>query len=173
MSPPDSASPSPPSSRSRRWLVGLLVASMAVNLLIVGAAFSGWIWPEHGERGGFHRSFDLLPRQFFAELDQQRRAELAAVFRARKTEFREQHRALRDAAAALADALEREPYDPPLAQSAIAEHSGRSHQLIDLGATTAATLVETLTPEERRALAEAIRQRLEQDRARRSSRSRQ
>lgn len=173
MSAADSAPPAPPSSRSRRrWLVPLLVASIAVNLVVVGAGFSGWFWPHHGERGGMHRSADLMPRSFFAELDRERRDELAEVFRVRRSEYRGQRRALRDAAAAFADALEREPYDPLLAQSAIAEHAARSDRLVDLGAAITGELLETLTSEERRELAEAVRDRLAQDRERRERRSR-
>ena len=172
MSAPGSSPPSPTTGRKRRWLVPLLVASLALNLVIVGAALSGRYWSKHDGRGGFHRSAELMPRSFFAGLERERREELAAVFRARKPEFRDERRALRAAAAALADALEREPFDAQQAQSAINEHAGRSRQLIDLGAAIADNLVEALTPEERRALAEAIRQRLEEDRRRRQRYSR-
>jgi Spy/CpxP family protein refolding chaperone len=172
MSPSETEATSRPSVGARRWLVPVLVASLAFNLMIIGAAVAERMWPMHGERAGFHRSMEVLPRQFFAELDDQRRSELGAVFRARRSEFREERRALREAASALADALEREPYDPSLAQSAIAEHASRSHRLVDVSMTVAGDLVEALTPEERRSLAEAIRQRLEQERTRRSRRSR-
>lgn len=158
-------SPAPGSGR-RRWLVPMLVASLAFNLLIVGAVLSGQFWPHHGDRSGFQRSADLMPRSFFRELDRERGEELAEVFRERKPEFREQHDALRGAATALADALEREPYDPGLAQAAIAEHTGRSHRLVDLGSTVAGEIIEALTPEERRSLARAIRQHLEENRQR-------
>ena len=171
MSAPDRGSPAPASSGARRWLMPMLVASLALNLVIVGAAFSGRFWPMHGEYGGRHRSADLLPRSFFGELDDERREVLAAVFRARKPEFREHRRGLGDAATDFADALEREPFDPRLTQSAVSEHADRSRQLIDLGATVAADLAEALTPEERRTLAQAIRHRLEQDRQRRERRS--
>ena len=168
MTIPDSGAPAAASSHSRRrWLIPLVVASLAVNLVFVGAALSGRFWPHHGERGGLNRSAELMPRAFFAELDRQRRDELASVFRARKLEFREERRALRAAAAAFADALEREPYDAQQARSAIAEHTAKSHQLIDLAATVAGELTEALAPEERRALAAAIQQRLEEDRKRR------
>ena len=173
MSAPDPAgSPAPASSRTRRWLLPLLVASFAFNLVIVGAAFSGQFWPDHGGGKSSHRSADLMPRSFFRGLDDERREELVEVFRARKTEWREERRALRDAAAALADALEREPFDAPQAQSAIADHSARSRQLVDLGAAVAADLVVALTPAERRDLAQAIRQRIEEDRQRRERRKR-
>ena len=168
MSAPDSSSP----SSRRRWLVPLLVASVAVNLMIVGAAVSGQVWPDHDGRKSSHRSADLMPRSFFRALDEERREKLVEVFRARKTEWRAERRALSDAAAALADALEREPFEAPQARSAIADHTARSHQLVDLGAAVAADLVEALTPEERRALAQAIRQRIEEDRQRRARRER-
>lgn len=173
MTTPDSGPSAPTtSSHRRRWLIPLVVASLAVNLVFVGAALSGRFLPHHGERGGLHRSADLMPRAFFAGLDRQRRDELATIFRTRKLEFREERRALRAAAAAFADALEREPYDAQPAQSAIAEHTAKSHQLIDLAATVAGELTEALAPEERRALAAAIRQRLEEDRQRRERRER-
>ncbi|HUE46366.1 MAG TPA: periplasmic heavy metal sensor [Aestuariivirgaceae bacterium] len=169
MSAPDSG---PPPLRRRRWLVPLLVASVAVNLVIVGAAVSGQVWPDHDGGKSSHRSADLMPRSFFRALDDERREELVEVFRARKTEWREERGALSDAAAALADALEREPFKAPQAQSAIADHAARSHQLVDLGAAVAADLIEALTPEERRDLAQAIRQRIEEDRQRRARRER-
>jgi len=169
MSTPESGFPPP---RHRRWLVPLLVASVAVNLIIVGAAFSGQFWPDHGGRKSSHRSADLMPRSFFRGLDDERREELVEVFRARKTEWREERRALRDAATALAEALEREPFDAAQAHSAISDHAARSHQLVDIGAAVAAELVEALTPAERRDLALAIRQRIEEDRQRRARRER-
>jgi Spy/CpxP family protein refolding chaperone len=150
----------------------LLVASVAVNLVIVGAAVSGQVWPDRDGRKSSHRSADLMPRSFFRALDDARREELVEVFRARKVEWREERGALSDAAAALADALESEPFDAPQAQSAIADHAARSHQLVELGAAVAADLVEALTPEERLELAQAIRQRIEEDRQRRARRER-
>ena len=168
MNAPDSGSPPP----RRRWLVPLLVASVAVNLMIVGAIVSGQVWPDDDGRKNSHPSADLMPRSFFRALDDKRREELVEVFRARKTEWREERRALRDAAAALADTLEREPFDARQAQSAIADHAARSRQLVDLGAAVAADLVEALSPEERRDLAQASRQRIEEDRQRRARRER-
>jgi len=172
MSASDQGPPQPPAGRTRRWLMPLLVASLALNLVIVGIGVSGQFRPGHHEQRSSHSSADLMPRAFFRELDDQRRDELVEVFRARKTDWREERRALRDAAAALADALEREPFEPQLAQSAIAGHAGSSHRLIDIGAAVAEELVGKLTPEERRDLAQAIRHRLEQDRQRRERRSR-
>lgn len=168
MTAPETGPSTPPSSGIRYWLALVLVASLSVNLLIIGAALAERIWSEPHERGGSQRSFHLLPRAFFAELDRQRRDELKAVFQARRPEYRDQRRALGDAASAFADALERQPYDPGAAQAAIAEHASTSHRLADIGAAVAEDLVEALTPEERQALAEAIRNRIEERRSRRS-----
>jgi Spy/CpxP family protein refolding chaperone len=171
---PDTRTPSLEESRTapargiRLWLALLLVASLAFNLVIIGAALAERIWSEPRERVGIHRSAHLLPRQFFVDLDPQRRDELTEVFRVKRLEFREERQALRGAASAFADALEHQPYDPIAAQSAIAEHASRSHRLIDLGVTVAEDLVEALTPEERQILAQTIRHRLEERRSRRS-----
>ena len=164
--------PAAPTARKRRWLAPLLVASLAFNLVIVGTALSGHFWPGHSEHGRNQRSGDLVPRQFLHDLDEERREQLASVFRVKRPEFRQEYRARNAAAAALADALEREPFDRQAAQSAIAEHTLRSHGLVDLGAAVADEMIEALTAEERRALAEAIRHRLEQDRQRRELRKR-
>ena len=173
MSASDPGSPAPTSGRARRrWLVPLLVASLGFNLVVIGTALSGWVWPHDRDHRGMHRSTDLLPRSFFRELDRERRNELTEVFRARRMDFREQRQALREAAAEFADAVEREPYDAQSVQSAITEHAERGRQLVDLGATVAGELVETLTPEERQTLARIIRQRLEEDRERRDRRER-
>lgn len=174
MSTPESGTPSPrpspPAGRTRRWLVPLLVVSVAFNLVVIGVALAGQIWQDHA-RSGDHRSMHLLPRQFFHELDRDRRGELREVFRTRKDEYRAERRALGEAASAFADALEAEPFDLAQAQSAITEHASRTHRLVDLGAAAAGDIVATLTAEERRALAEAIRHRLEQARQRRERRS--
>ena len=172
MSEPRPDPPATTTGRGRRWLAPLLVASLAFNLVIVGAALSGHFWPGHSEHGRNQRSGDLVPRQFFHDLDEERREQLAAVFRVKRPEFRQEYRARNAAAAALADALEREPFDRQATQSAIAEHTLRSHGLVDLGAGVAGEMIEALTAEERRALAEAIRNRLEQDRLRRARRKR-
>jgi uncharacterized membrane protein len=165
MSVPDPDPPSPTTSRKRRWMAPLLVASLAMNLVVAGAAVSGFFWGTHGE-SGFHRSSDLLPRSFFRSLDDERREELRAAFRPRKPEFREERSGLRDAAEALAEALDEEPFDPKLAQAAIEDHARRSHRLIDFVADFAGDLIQSLTPEERSALADAIRRRVEADRER-------
>lgn len=151
----------PPAKRPRRWLLVLLLASLAFNLVIVGAAVAERFWPQASERASAPRSTDLLPYRFFAELDRQRRAELRAVFRAHRAAFHEERQELRQAARAVAAALGETPYDPEKVRSAIAEHVSRSHKLVDLAGTVAGEVIDKLTPDERRLLADRIRERAE------------
>jgi hypothetical protein len=73
------------------WLVVALIASLAVNLLIVGAVTARWyagFGP--GERYMRLTQTQLIPRRFFSELDRDRRMELLAVFRAEQDGLRPQ-----------------------------------------------------------------------------------
>lgn len=152
---------SPPATRTRRWLPVLLLASLAFNLVVIGAAVAERFWTQPTERASAPRSTDLLPYRFFTELDRQRRAELRAEFRAHRAAFRHERNELRRAARAVAAALDETPYDPQKVRSAIAEHVSRSHRLVDLTGAVAGEMIDKLTPDERRLLASHIRERAE------------
>ena len=64
------------------WLVAALIASLAVNLLIVGAVAARWyagVGP--GERYMRLTQTQLIPRRFFSELDRDRRTRLIELGR--------------------------------------------------------------------------------------------
>ena len=166
--PPAARTGASPSAGSRRWLVVLLVASLGFNLFVIGAAVAERVWPERAESIRTPRVTELLPRNFFMGLGRERRDELKVVFQERRQTFRDERRALREAAQRVADALAREPYDPELARRAISEYGSATQKLVDLGLGVAQDLVERLTPEERRQLAEHIRKRAAPPRSRRT-----
>jgi hypothetical protein len=64
----------------------------------------------------------------------------------------------------LATALEAEPYDPLRVKSAIDSFSAKNVGLIASGAEAAMTLIDRLTPEERKRLAIHIRERADRGR---------
>ncbi len=108
----------------------------------------------------------LIPRKFFGELDGPRKAELLGVFRQMGPAFREGRRAAREEVAVLASALEAEPYDAARVKAAVDSFSARSENLIAAGGQAALTMIAKLTPEERKLLAQHIRQRSERGRGR-------
>ncbi len=153
---------SPPGAEAPRmnWLKAALIASLAVNLLFVGAGVARWyagFGP--GERYMRLTQTQLIPRRFFSELDRDRRMELLAVFRANDKEIRDGRRAVKAQVNALADALEAEPYDAARARAAVESFTANSEALFAMGSGTALTLIDMLTPEERKLMAQQLRMR--------------
>lgn len=142
------------------WKSVLLVASLAGNVVVAGAMITHALHgPAGRERIQAAAWSQLLPRNFFMDLGGERRAELMAGMQGYRDVFRDGRTRLRAQAAAVADALAAEPFDPAKLDAALAGFAAEGRGLMD-GATQAArTILEKLTPDERKALAEAIRQR--------------
>lgn len=143
--------------RTRWWKI-LLALSLAANLMIVGLAIGhrfGDGRGEHMKGGGYAQ---LVPRRFFAGLPRERRRELFEVFK----QDMEGLRGLRGQADAtslrIADALEKQPYDPAVVQQAVVEFATGSQSLAAKGSAIVTNLVAKLTPEERAQLAAALRE---------------
>jgi len=149
-----------PASRPARWLLPLLVVSLAVNLLVAGILVAGYFRPPPPERMSGSPSFSqILPRSFFRELSEDRRQQLREIFGRHRGAFREDKQALRDSALGVADALAREPFDAAVAKAAIDAYGARSRELVDLGMTVANEVVDRLGTDERKILAQRIRDR--------------
>lgn len=163
----DTGIAAPPSAARRfPWLKAALVASLALNLLFVGAGVARFMVREPPERVTGLSQAQLIPRKFFGELDGARKAELLGVFREMGPVFRDGRRAAREEIAVLAAALEAEPYDAARVKAAVDSFSARSEKLIAAGGQTALTMIAKLTPAERKLLAQHIRQRAERGRGR-------
>jgi len=92
--------------RRINWLKAGLVASLAVNLLFVGAGVTRFMMGEGPDRVSGLTQVQLIPRKFFGELEGARKAELLGVFRQFGPAFKDGRRAAREAVAAVAAALE-------------------------------------------------------------------
>ena len=158
-----SAQGTPPASPRGRdwWLKAALVASLAVNLLFVGAGVARFFVGEAPERVASLSQVQLIPRKFFSELEGPRKAELLGAFRSFGPAFRDGRKAARSEIAALATALEAEPYDPARVRAVVDAFSGASEALVAQGGQAALTLIEKLSPGERKLLAKHIRLRAE------------
>jgi len=146
------------------WLMVALVASLAVNLLVAGAAASRWYVGAGPERYARLTQTQLIPRMFFRDLDPSRRAELLTVFKAQDKNIRDGRRAVREQVAEIAAALEAEPYDPARVKLAVEGFRDRSEALFAMGGEAALALIDKLTPGERRLMAERLRARDERGR---------
>jgi hypothetical protein len=153
-----------PATRPFPWLKAVLVMSLAVNLLFIGAGVARFLVREPPERVMGLSQVQIVPRKFFSELERDRKAELLGVFREFGPTFRDGRRETRDQAVRIAEALEAEPYDAARVRAAIDGFSSGSERLVAAGGQAAFTLIERLTPEERKRLAKHIRLRGERGR---------
>jgi uncharacterized membrane protein len=152
------------------WTMFLLVASLAVNLLIAGAAGMRYFYPERLERWSGASFTQLLPRRFLSGLPADRRREFLDLLRSRREVFRESRSGMRDVALRFAAALERDPYDDAEVTAAIGDFTKLSTQMIDSGTLATLQIVQKLTPQERSLLAQHVRERVERMRERRGKR---
>lgn len=148
-----------PSPRRFNWLKAALVASLAVNLLFVGAGVARFMVGEGPERMAGLSQMQLIPRKFFGDLGGARKAELLQVMRAYVPAFRDGRHAAREQVMAVAAALEAEPYDAVKLKAAVDQFAERNRTLATDGADAALTLIGSLSPEERKLLAQRIRER--------------
>jgi uncharacterized membrane protein len=145
----------------------LLIASLAVNLLIAGAAGMRYFYPERLERWSGASFTQLLPRRFLSDLPDDRRREFLDLLKSRREVFRQSRSGMRDAALRFAEALERNPYDEGQATQAIQDFTKLSTEMVDSGTLVTVQIVQKLTPEERLKLAQQVRDRVERMRGRR------
>ncbi len=148
-----------PAPRRFNWLKIALVVSLALNLVFIGAAAARYFVGAPPERMPYMSQMQFFPRKFFGELDRERRLELLRVFKDYSPEFREGRRMSREGIVNLAVALEAEPYDQAKVQAAVDAFSANGTRLMATGGKAAMTLIAKLTPEERKLLAQHIRQR--------------
>lgn len=155
----ETGTPTPAPARRINWLVVALVASLAVNLLVAGAAAARWYVGFGPERYARLTQTQLIPRFFFRDLDRARRMELMAVLKAQDKDIRDGRRAVKAQVLELASALEAEPYDPARVKSAVEGFTAKSEALFMSGSAAAIAVIDQLTPEERKMMAMHLRNR--------------
>lgn len=151
-SQPETAAPRP----GRRWLMPLLVASLAVNLLIAGA-MAGWAW-RHGPggHGGRHGGPDRIVRLLPEGKQDQARA-IIDRYRDDDTKRDAERKSAQEAmlAALTAEPLQRPAFEQALSRLGTAEVARRVNPAM-LGEIAA-----TLTLDERKELAARLKEGME------------
>lgn len=148
----------PVAPRRWPWLKIALIASLALNLLIVGAVAARFAFHERAERLAGPVA-QILPRRFLGDLPRERRKELLAVIRSYREGFQTGRAKMRDAANGLAAALEAEPHDAAKTAAAVSAIEQAGQAMLGDGVKLANDLIGRLTPEERQALAQRLRDR--------------
>jgi uncharacterized membrane protein len=148
-----------PSASTRRWTWRdvLLIASLAVNLAVLGIVAAQYFRKERVARLMGPAYNELLPRAFVQSLPEDRQASIVAAMRDNRREFRQQRRELRDAALKVADALAAEPFDEAALDRAIGAYRTEVGDLVTQGTGFAMSMFRGLTPAERKLVAEKLR----------------
>jgi hypothetical protein len=149
-----------PALRSRWWTL-LLGASLMANLLVAGVVlghrFGGW----GDERIIGANAVQLVPKKFLMDLPRDRRRELMGDVRAEFRNIKEMRNGSSVSILALADALERDTGDFNLIRQALANYTTGPESLARKTQSMVEGVFKKLTPQERKALAVAIRERAE------------
>jgi uncharacterized membrane protein len=151
-----------PSGWSRWWSI-LLIASLAINLLIGGAVATRFFFRPPPERFVGASYAQLVPRRFLGDLDRARRLELLSVLKQYRKDFSDNRKAAMLASAQLADALEAVPYDQKKVDVAVQGYSATGNQMVASGATAALDFISRLSPDERKMMAQRLRERARVD----------
>jgi len=159
-----SVNPPAQSGRARLWWI-VLVVSLALNLAAIGTVIAHLIMgPPPPERIEGFSSLQILPRGFVSDLRGERRDLVVGILRKFRGEFRARRAEMRANTEKIATALEAEPYDPEAVAHAIDQFSATGRLMIDGGVLTVKSVIEVLTPDERKLLAKSIRARDERRR---------
>jgi hypothetical protein len=147
-----------PVLRSRWWTV-LLGLSLMLNLAIGGMIAGSFM--EHGPRDRLVGAsyVQLIPRRFFHDLPRERRRQLMDIVHNNRPDLRALREATGQTSLRLADALAAPDYKEEEVVKVIGEFSTGTQSLASRGGAVVLDIVRLLTPEERQALAGAIRER--------------
>lgn len=144
----------PAAVRSSSWLKWLLVASLAVNLLVIGSAagfkFFGHRGHKPGDRGG--EDFGILG--YARTLEPDRRAAVRKIVKASRPNFVSLRDDIRKARIDAGNALVTEPFDKEKVRAAMGKIGEAEQRLKAVGISTFLDAAEQLTPAERTGLLE-------------------
>lgn len=150
-------SETPQTPKTGRGLRFALIASLAVNLLFVGALVGLVIvGADRRSDGGVQglRAVGLAP--ILPALSQGDREELVARLRDSRDQLSDRGRPLGRAVRGFADALRSEPFDRVAAEAALAAQRDHGANLQEHGHGLLLDQIETMTPEARAELADRI-----------------
>jgi uncharacterized membrane protein len=135
------------------WMKWSLVASLAVNLAVAGVVLGAFLkgpppapWP------------GIALWHYARELPSPYRDELGRELRARRGEWVGPREALRGQRAALAAALTADPYVPEAVAEVLNREALLTKELLDGGVTLLLDQIGRMSPEERLAYAEKLRE---------------
>lgn len=143
-----------PASGRSRWLKPLLIASLALNLLVIGGMASA-MWRHHHGRGPFGGPRgDHSLMGFVRELPSERQQAVRADIEAARETVKPMRQEIRDAWSAANTALTLEPFDKAKVKEAAAKLLAAEAKFKSAISDALIDTAEKLSPEERKKLQE-------------------
>lgn len=147
-----------PSAPRRRWLLPLLIVSLALNLLVAGAILGRSFSPEAQRSkdrvAGPLRS--VVGEPFVRALTREDRQALLADIRNEGPRFRENRESLRDRVEAFLTALRKDPFEPDVVRQLMEEQRSVAQGRQELGEVLLLNRLSAMTPDERAAYADRL-----------------
>jgi uncharacterized membrane protein len=138
----------PPRRRASRWIWALLIASLALNLLVIGI-ICGSLWAI--KRGGLWDAPLFLERthRFMTRLPADRRKEIRRIFAEYKPQLTPAWREVRQARVNVGRLIDGD-YTPEELEEALGELSQKETRARELATPMIAAMLAALQPQERR-----------------------
>lgn len=160
----------PPTGSRRSTRRVLLVASIVLNVFLIGVIGAG-LAARHGVFHSPHdrpaRPFEMpSPRKIRAVLPEADQPVAEAIFAAHRDEVRQKIRAMAEARRAVAAAMRAEPFDRAALDAALAELRSREAELASTVQQAIADLVEKIDAESRGRIATLLEFRRDRDQSR-------
>lgn len=152
----------PPQPNRRRWIMPVLILSLAANLLVVGIVAGAMLSPDGPRRGGDDQRAirGVLGEPFIRALPPaERRAMVRDVF-GNRDKFREGREALRSRVQRFLAALRAETFDRAELERLLGEQREAASRRQDLGEQLLLDRLEAMTQAERAAYADALTEQL-------------
>ncbi len=147
-----------PNLKSKWWTV-LLGGSLMINLLVGGVMVGRFAGGHRMERLAGVSYVQLIPRNFFRDLPSARRQELMQIVKDSSADLRNLRASSEATSVKLADALENANFSLDEVKQAVQLFSTGTESLAARGGDVVVKIVSQLSADERKILAQSIRQR--------------
>jgi uncharacterized membrane protein len=142
-----------------KWWTALLGLSLMLNLLVGGVLLGGFFGKHRMERLAGVSYVQLIPQNFFRGLPSDRRQQLMQIVKDNRDALRDLRNQSEASALKLAEVLEQPAFSIEEVQKTVTAFSTGTESLAARGGDVVVRIVSQLTPEERKVLAQAIRER--------------
>ena len=155
-------------NRTFKWSKVLLVASLGMNLIVVGVLAGAWLnGTKRGERSAGGPSFISGP--FGRALSEEDRRAMRDTFRndeGRKGRLSTQRREMRQIGVEIATVLRTEPFDPDALEMLFAKQARLGTQQRGLGQQALVDRITAMTPDQRAGFADRLEKAVKRGRPR-------